>query len=71
MPRPSAANVANRSGRDQRRRRQLREVGEGEQIGHRLLKQRRGLGEARGELVDDPAVLLVHGGGVGLGERSS
>ena len=46
----------------------LREAGEGEQVGPGLLEQRRRFGEARLELVDDPGVLLVHRGGVGLGE---
>jgi hypothetical protein len=40
----------------------------GEQVGARLVERRRGLGEALLELVDDPPVSLVHGGGVGLGE---
>ena len=46
----------------------LREAAEGEQVRPAFVEQRRGFGEARGELVDDPGVLLVHGGGVGLGE---
>ena len=46
----------------------LRKGGEGEQARRRLLEQRRCLGEARGELVDDPSVLLVHRLRVGLGE---
>jgi len=46
----------------------LRKRREGEQIGARLLEQRRRFREALLELGDDPGVLLVHGGGVGLGE---
>jgi hypothetical protein len=46
----------------------LRESGEGEQVGHRLLDYRGCLGEADLELVDDPSVLLVDGLAVGLGE---
>ena len=46
----------------------LREGGEGEQVGRRFFEQRRGFGEARLELLDDPSVLLMDRLGVGLRE---
>lgn len=46
----------------------LGEAGEGEQVRGRLLEQRRRVGEALLELVDDAAVLLEDRVRVGLGE---